>query len=112
MYTKSDQLKDTIKEMDALLKACKPGFEQVEALGIKDEFKKILKENRVLDGVDTHMVSGLSRFMYGCWLFEYKGRGFVLNDLGNGNFGYNTTAEECVLELGNIRCNKMSRYIK
>lgn len=84
-------------ELECLLELCKDDYQSVEATKEKEEFMAIVKANPELENVKAHLVNRVDSMVFRGWLFNYKGRGYVLSDIGNGHFSYLCTAEETLV---------------
>lgn len=88
------------KQLEALLSIVKEDLTSGEVLSREEELKAILETNDELEDVDIKCIENLTHFVYGSWLFEYKGRGYVLLDQSNGHYSYFCTAEDFFYDLG------------
>ena len=92
-------------EMNEVLLLAKADFDSVEAKAEREELKSLIQqqngstEDRELLK-DLKCASSLTTIGF-CrdWLFAYKGRGYVISDLGNQWMEYRCTVEEFLLSL-------------
>lgn len=92
-------LKNMKEEMLHLINICKEDYQSKEAAIERNEFKEILKADPELKKASIQLVNRVDSMIFKCWLFSYKGRGYVLCDIGNGSFSYVCTAEEALVGI-------------
>lgn len=61
--------------------------------------REMIETNDELEGIDIKSIGSLARFAHRAWLFEYKGRGYVLLDNSNGHYNFCCSAEEFLHRL-------------
>lgn len=88
------------EQLKTLLNIVKDDLTLEETLNGKEELRAILKINDELEDVDIKCIGSLTHFVFRSWLFEYKGRGYILLDQGNGHYSYFCTAEDFFDDLG------------
>lgn len=88
-----------IKELSCITDIARDDFESKEAMDIAKELEDIIKDKPLpLNlGSKLKMVTRVDSLLYRTWLFEYKERGFLLYDIGNGYYKYSGTVEEYLL---------------
>ena len=84
-------------ELETLLRVCKDDYQSEEAIKDKEEFMALVKADPELENVNTRLVNRVDSMVLRSWLFSYKGRGYVLRDIGNGCYSYVCTAEETLV---------------
>lgn len=90
------------KQLETLLRITKndsSNYEVKEYFRQENELEEILKTNDLLEDVNIRCIGSLEHFTSRTWLFEYKGRGYVLWDNSNGHYSYLCTAEDFLYGL-------------
>lgn len=102
-YYNSKEYKDRViddiqSDLTILLELNKVAdYESEEAIAIEEEFKKKIEENSTFD--EFKMYGSLDSLFCRCWLVGYKGRGYILTDGGNSNWGYLCNVREAMFRI-------------
>lgn len=90
-----------MSEMQKLINICKKDYQDEEATAIRDEFVEIVQDDPTIDSNIykdiIKFVTRMDSMIFRSCLFKYKDRGFILADIGNGNWNYVCTAEEALV---------------
>ena len=92
-------VESTIDEMKEVIALAKNDYQEEEATAIRDELIELLDNDSLLDGVDISLITRIDTMVCRGWLFNYKGRGFVLIDMGNCHWSYLCTVEEMLVGM-------------
>ena len=100
LETRQQAVSTILNDLQVLTEACRQDAGSDEALAIAKELQIHLSEDSCLDNIWSSDIKGcyhLGALTYRSYFIEYKGRGFILCDIGNGNWSYVATVEEFLL---------------
>ena len=99
------ELMEIKEELATVLSMVKEDYQSEEARQTEEELKALIQQQTGTPK-DDELFAGLKMVhrltligYYRDWLFTYKGRGYVISDLGNQWMGYRCTVEEFLTSL-------------
>lgn len=95
-----EELNNIVRDLRLLIESYREDFVSEEALSVKHELLNHLTEDSTLSNIWHTEIKGcrhLGALSYQLYLIEYKGFGFLLNDIGNSHWNFGYTVEEFLL---------------